>query len=179
MDVAALVLGITGTLLAALSLGWNITQYRLSGARPELTPIIGADCGGGTLPIEATADVQSALAAIEAESETDPADRILGVTITNKGRADLVITRWSFRSEPTGAEFLPPTDPGCPELPCTIPPGGALTLFTKLARIRFLVATGDILGGGREQSIVATVTSGVRTLTSKPFYSPMLSDGEA
>ncbi len=37
MDVAALVLGIVGTVLAAGSLGWQVCSFRLQGARPKLT----------------------------------------------------------------------------------------------------------------------------------------------
>lgn len=179
MDVAGLVLGIIGTVLATGTVVWEVAQYLLSGARPKLRPIIGTDYGGSTVPLDAASDVRPTLRQFEAQLDADPADRILGVTVVNKGRADLVVTSWSFRSEPTGAVFLPPTDPGCPELPCTIPPGGDATLFTKLDRVRFLAAAGEAVGGGRRQRIVATVTSGGRTRTTRPFSMSMLTDGLA
>ncbi|BBZ22913.1 hypothetical protein MHIB_13310 [Mycolicibacter hiberniae] len=179
MTVAALVLGIIGTVLAAASLGWNVAQYLLSGARPKLRPIVGTDYGGSTVPFEATTDVRPNLGQLETQLDSDPRDRVLGVTVVNKGRADLVITRWSFRSEPSGAEFQPPADPGCPHLPCTVPPGGETTLFTKLDRVRFLVAAGEVVGGRRPQRVVATVTSGGRTRTSKPFFTLMLTEGQS
>jgi hypothetical protein len=144
MTVAALVLGIIGTVLAAGSAVWNIAQYLLSGARPKLTPIIGTDYGGSTVPFDATSDVRPTLLQLEGQHDVDAADRIIGVTVVNKGRADLCVTRWSlrvlpvtrsslrvlpvtrwmFRALPVGPVFIPPTDPGCPDLPCTIPPGG-------------------------------------------------------
>lgn len=178
MDVAGLVLGIVGSVLAAVSLGWNIAQYLLTGARPKLRPIVGTDYGGSTVPMEATTDVRPTLRQLETQLGTESRDRILGIAVVNKGRADLVITRWSFCSEPTGAEFLPPADPGCPHLPCTIPPGGESILFTKLDRVRFLAAAGEVIGGGQQQRVVATVTSGGRTHTSKPFFTLILTEKE-
>lgn len=53
MDVAGLVLGIIGTVLAATSFGWNVAEYLLTGARLQLTPIVG-NGGGSTLPLDAT-----------------------------------------------------------------------------------------------------------------------------
>ena len=155
MDVAGLVLGIIGTMLAAGSAGWNVAQYLLSGSRPKLTPIIGTDYGGGALPIDATADVRPVLLALEAQLEADPADRIVGVTVVNKGRADLRVTRWSFRGLPAGTVFLPPA----------------------LHRVRLVAAASEGVGGGRPQRVVATVTSSGRTRTSKPFFMPMLTEG--
>lgn len=173
MDVAALVLGIIGTVLAAGSAGWNVAQYLLSGARPSLTPVVGTDYGGGALNIDATSDVRPTLRALEAQLDADPADRIVGVTVVNKGRADLRVTRWSFLV--AGKTFLPPPDPRCPDLPCTIPPGGEETFFTALNRVRF-VAVNDAVDGGRPPRVVATVTSGGQTRTSRPFSTPMITE---
>lgn len=195
MTAAAFVLGVIGTALAAASPGWNVAQYLLTGARPKLAPIIGPNYGGGAFVVDATTDARPFLRSVEASIAADPADRIIGVTVVNKGRVDVCATRWSFRvlprrslrvlpltrwmfrALPAGPEFLPPTDPGCPDLPCTIPPGGAETFVTKLDRVRVVAAFSDAIGGGRRQKIVATVTSGGRMRISKPFYMPTLTDG--
>jgi hypothetical protein len=177
MTVAAFILGIIGTVLATASLGWQVWSFRLQGARPKLTPVIGTDYGGGALPIDATADVRPSLLALEAQLDADPSDRIVGVTVVNKGRADLSVTRWSFRALPAGTVFLPPEVPGCPSVPCTIPPGGEETFFTALNRVRFVAAASEAVGGGRPQRVVVTVTSGGHTYTSEPIYTPMLADG--
>jgi hypothetical protein len=86
-------------------------------------------------------------------------------------------SRWNAWSSTSPLPvFLPPTDPGCRDLPCTIPPGGEATLFTKLDRVRYLAAAGKAVFGGRPQHIVATVTSGGRTRASKAFFKPMLTE---
>lgn len=196
MNVAAFVLGVLGTALAATSLGWNVAEYLLTGARMKLEPIIGH--GGATLVLDATTDMRPTLQQLEAQlHDADPADRIIGVTVINKGRIDLCITRWSFRVLPVnrwwsprryavtrwmfrivpkGPDFLPPTDPGCPELPCTIPPGGTATFLTRLERVWLVTTSIDNVSDPRRLRVVATATSGGRTRTSKPFFKPMLTD---
>lgn len=52
--VAAFVLGIVGTVLAALSLGWQVLSIALLGARPKLTPIVGVLTAGGIVTNDAT-----------------------------------------------------------------------------------------------------------------------------
>ncbi len=197
--VASLVLGIVGTVLAAGSLGWNVAQYLLTGARMTLAPIVGIG-GGSTVPLDATTDMRPTLQQFETQLNTDAADRIIGVTVVNKGRVDLCVTRWSFRvlpiarwwsprryavtlwmfrSVPVGPDFLPPTDPGCPALPCTIPPGGAETFLTKLDRVWLVTTSIDKVSDPRRLRVVATATSGGRTRASKSFFKPMLTDCRA
>ncbi|MFN3003021.1 hypothetical protein [Mycolicibacterium wolinskyi] len=175
MTVAALVLGIVGTVLAALSLGWNVAQYLLSGARPRLVPVIGAHYGGGAFPVDATVDARPTLLALEAQFDADPDDRIVGVRVVNRGRADLRVTGWDFRVLPAGPRQFPALAPGSPAIPCTIPPGGEETFFTSAATVRAAAVVTQAVDG-RSQRLVATITSGGRTYESAPIYTPMLTD---
>jgi hypothetical protein len=174
VTVAAFVLGIIGAVLATGSLGWNIASFVLQGARPKLTPVVGPNYGGGAFPIDATKDVRPFLRSVEAQLKADAAERIIGVTVVNKGRADLRVTGWAFRGLPAGTVFLPPEVAGCPSVPCSIPPGDEQTFFTTLGRIRLVTAFNEAVGGGRPQRLVVTVTSGGKTCTSKPFFMPSI-----
>lgn len=168
MDVAGLVLGIIGTVLAAASVGWNVAQYLLSGARPKLTPIIGANYGAGAFRVDATKDARPTLLALEAQLEANAQDRILGVTVVNRGRADLRVTGWEFRVRPAGARHFPAAVPGSPAIPCTIPPGGEETFFTSAATV--CPATAAVqAAAGRSQRLVAMITSGGCSYESKPI----------
>ena len=64
MTVAAFVLGIVGTVLAAASLGWQVLSFMLQGARPQLTPVIGVSTAGGIVTNDATRDIRDALRAV-------------------------------------------------------------------------------------------------------------------
>jgi len=179
MDVAALVLGIIGTVFAALSLGWNVAQYLLTGARPKLVPVIGMTGGRDGLMIDAVDDAWPTLLALESQLDTDPADRVVGVTVVNKGRAALHVANWGISVLPSGARHLPAPAHGSPAVPCTIPPGGQETLFTSAASVQ-IAAAATQAGAGRPQRVVATVTAGGRTRTSKPFQLPIPpTDGDA
>jgi hypothetical protein len=99
VSVAALVLAIIGTVLAACSLTWNVASFLLAGPRPKLTPIIGMLAHGGLYSRPATNDPADAVlsAANQAAGEY-----VIGVEVTNRGRAPLHITRWTLRTEPSG-----------------------------------------------------------------------------
>jgi hypothetical protein len=57
VTVAAFVLGIIGTVLAAPSLTWQIVAFSLPGARPKLTPVVGVLSAGGLVSGPAARDV--------------------------------------------------------------------------------------------------------------------------
>lgn len=176
MTVAALVLGIIGTVLAASSLGWNVAQYLLTGARPKLKPVIGVTGGRDGLMIDAVVDAWPTLLALESQLDTDPADRVIGVTVVNTGRASLHVADWGISVLPSGARQFTAPAHGSPAVPCTIPPGGQETFFTSAASVQYAAAEVQARAG-RPQRVVATVTTGGRTRTSKPFCLPAASDG--
>jgi hypothetical protein len=174
VTAAALVLGITGTVLAALSLGWQVWSFRLQGARPKLMPVIGVHHGDGMYLSDATDDVHQLLDAIAAQYPDGT--RMVGVQVVNAGRTPFHVAGWSMRVEPAGALYLPGDPPiGCPDLPCDIPAGATETFFTALDNIHVLQLVGEV--NRRPQRLVATVTGGGRTFTSKPINMPMLTDG--
>lgn len=176
MSDAALAFGISGTALSVLSLGWQFYSFRLSGARPHLTPVIAANYGSGAFGIDATEDARPTLLAIEEQLNADPADRIIGVTVVNKGRSDLRVTRWELRVMPAGARHFLRTAPGSPAIPCTIEPGGEETFFTPAEAVRAAAMLARAYGS--RQRLVMTITSGGRTYESAPIYTPMLTNGD-
>lgn len=176
MTTAALILGITGTTLSVLSLGWNVVQYRLNGARPELKPVVGLTGGRDGLMIEAVQGVWPTLLSLESQLHTDPADRVVGVTVVNKGRAALQVTDWEICVLPLGARQFTGQAHGSATMPCTIPPGGKETFFTLAAPVQIAAAAAQARTG-RPQHVVAKITTGGRTITSKPINMPTVDGG--
>lgn len=172
MTVAALVLGIFGTVLAALSLGWNIAQYLLTGARPKLTPVVGIATPSGLAINDGTRDVAGPLLATAAT--LPPGPFVIGVTIVNDGRAPFHVTNWAVRADPSTVSFVPLGEQiGGPAVPCDIAPGAEATFVTELANGRALASAGEA-ADGKPQRITITVTSGSRKFTTKPVMPKLL-----
>lgn len=176
MTTAALVFGVVGTSLSALSLGWQVWSFWLQGARPTLTPIVGVSYGGGAFTVDATSDSRPFLRSMEAQLPAESGQWIVGVSVVNTGRAALHVIRWSFRALPVGAVYLPGEAlTGCPTVPCSIPPGGQETFFTTLEYLRVVMAASEAVGG-QPQRLVVAVTTGNRTRLSEPIVIPMIAE---
>lgn len=176
MTVAAFVLGIVGTVLAAASLGWQVLSFMLQGARPQLTPVIGMSTAGGIVTNDATRDIRDALRAVAAQLSLGPL--VIGVKVVNAGRAPFHVATWELRADPHGALFKFLDDPiGSPAVPCDIPPGAQETFFMRLDGARVL-ASGCEEIDGKPQRIVVTVSSGGRTYVSKPVEPVNLTLGQ-
>jgi hypothetical protein len=167
VTVAAFILAIVGTVLAAGSLGWQVLSFLLQGARPKLTPIVGFRTPGGIVTNVATRDVRAAVRAA-AEQLTAGAP-IVGVKVVNAGRASFHVAKWEIRADPNGASFSFLDDPiGSPAVPCDIPAGAEETFFMHLDGARNLAAGCEGIDG-KPQRIVVTVFSGGRTYVSAPI----------
>lgn len=178
MTVAAFVLGIIGTVLAAASLGWQVLSFLLQGARPKLTPIVGFLTTDGIVTNVATRDVRAAVRAA-AEQLTPVGPPIVGVEVVNAGWASFHVAEWQIRANPNGASFSVLGDPiGSPAVPCDIPAGARKTFFMHLDGARNL-ALGCEGIDGKPQRIVVTVSSGGRTYVSDPVDPANLSIGAA
>ena len=176
MTVAAFILGIAGTVLAALSLGWQVLSFRLQGPRPKVSPVVGLYYGGGLLANDATRDARPFLRAIAEQLPPDVGQLVVGINVVNTGRAPLHVAGWALRSEPMGALYLPGDGPiGCPAIPCDVPPGAEQNFFTTVDSIRGLASIAEAVDGDR-QRLIATVTSGGRTYVSEPIFTPMLTE---
>ncbi|WP_343577710.1 hypothetical protein [Mycobacterium sp.] len=172
MTVAAFVLGLIGTVLAAGSLGWQVWSFRLQGARPKLTPIVGFLTAGGLVSNDATRDFRDSLKS--AVSQAAPGPFVIGVTVVNDGRAPFHVTGWAVRADPSTVSFVVLDNQiGGPPIPCDIAPGAEATFVTELINGRALATAGEA-ADGKPQRITLTVSSGSRTFTTKPVVPALL-----
>jgi hypothetical protein len=175
VTVAAFVLSIVGTVLAAGSLGWQVLSFLLQGARPKLTPIVGMLAGDGVVVNDATRDVREEMGAVAKHLGQGPP--IIGVKVVNAGRAPFHVAGWALRADPNGAKFAVFDDAvGSTEVPCDISAGAEETFFMHLDSARAL-ASGCEGIDGKPQQIVVTVSSGGRTYVSAPIEASNLSIG--
>jgi hypothetical protein len=166
VTVAAFVLGIIGTVLAAGSLGWQVWSFRLQGARPKLTPVVGIVTPGGMVAHDATHDARAGLA--HAAAQLPPGPLVIGVKVVNAGRAPFHVAGWEVRADPGGpAMTSPDVLLGGTAVPYDILPGAHAYFITELQHVaRFASIAARV--EGRPPRIVATVSSGGRTHVSKP-----------
>lgn len=176
MTVAAFVLAVLGFGVGVASLTWQVYTFLMQGARPKLTPVVGYHYGGGLLTNDATRDVRESLRS--AISQFPPGGQfVVGVNVVNAGRASFHVAKWAIRVDPARTSFVSVDDPtGCPSVPHDIAPGAEATFFTGLVNIRALSAASGAIDRRRQQ-VVATVTSGGRTYTSKPMALVNLTTG--
>lgn len=129
MTVAAFVLAVIGTIVAAVSLTWNIVAFLLQGARPKLTLIIGIRSAGGLVHNDATRDIRDSLAS--AANQMPPGPLVVGVKVVNAGRAPFHVAEWALRSDPGKTSLKQFDNPlGSPAVPCDIAPGASEIFFT-------------------------------------------------
>ena len=103
MTVAAFVLGIIGTALAAASLTSNIVVFLLQGARPKLTPVVGILTAGGLVTTNATRDIRESL--VHTAAQLPPGPPVIGVEVVN------AVARWEIRADPSGTSLVPVDNP--------------------------------------------------------------------
>lgn len=172
VTVAALVLGILGSVLAALSLGWQVWSFRQQGARPTITPVVGIATPGGLAINDATRDVSDSLRS--AAAQLPPGPLVIGVKVVNDGRAPFHVTGWAVRADPSTVSFVVLDNQiGGTTIPCDIAPGAEATFITELVNGRALASAGQA-ADGKPQRITLTVSSGSRTFTTKPVVPALL-----
>lgn len=167
MSVAALSIAIVGVILAASSLTWNIVLFLLQGARPRVTAIMGAVTADGNLIVGPA--LPGMVESITRTLEQFGGPMVVGVEVTNAGRAPLHIHKWSVKAEPFGATLVPLNngDLGA-ETPCDITPGATQSFVMNADQVRAMLAA-STAADQRAQRVVCTVSSGTRTYRTKPI----------
>jgi hypothetical protein len=140
VTVAALVLGIIGTALAAWALTWNIVSFLLQGARPKLTPVVGVlTPDAGHLLSPATGNMTDTL---RQTIEQFDGPLVVGVQVANVGRVPFHVAGWGIRPESANHTFVPArNDLGVPpNTSCDIAPGGHALFLTELVNAFAVIA---------------------------------------
>ncbi len=108
MEVAALVVGIVGVVLATLSLIWQATTFLLTGPRVNVRLSEGLRAAhGGVVVGPLSIYPDASLTALEDDGYTE---HIFAVTARNTGRLPATVSRWSLRFG-NGATFVYPNEP--------------------------------------------------------------------
>jgi hypothetical protein len=124
VTVAAFVLGLVGTVLAAGSLVWTGWQH-MRRQPPKLVPVVAFQGVGNLSVVPATADAADLItAAIAAENPIH-----VGVEVLNRDRLPLHVSGWFWGHHPTGHSVHPPETIG-QSLPCDIGPGATATFLS-------------------------------------------------
>lgn len=138
MTIAAFVLATLSLLIAALSAGWQVYAWVLDGRRVRLTLVHGVFGRGGVatglvgrdrLPKDVS----------QVRSEGFDGFEVLGVSVTNVGRAPVRIERYGVELTKGGMSHLPVGDLMGPDLPFRLPPGETETCYAKVEDARPLV----------------------------------------
>lgn len=178
MTVAAFVLGVVATVLATSSLAWQVVTFLRRRPRPKLTPVVGRLTPDGLITNDASSDVRDHL--LDAAEQLDDSPLIIGVKVSNAGRAAFHVAGWAIRAEPGGTSLVPFQETGKPiagaEVPHDIPPGESATFLTELQHAhRFAAAVEE--GHDQPRRIALTVSSGPRTYRTKSIAPELLSLG--
>jgi hypothetical protein len=139
-STSALIVSAVSLLVAGLSLGWQVAQWLLSAARAKAVLLHGVLGPGGAYvgPVlrEGRAhDVQS----LRTQGATGP--EVVGVKVTNHGRAPLVVEGVAVKMHGSGMSLVPIADRIGPELPCRIEPGANATWYTPMDGAKALVSS--------------------------------------
>lgn len=134
----AILISCGSLLLAGLSLGWQVAQWLLSAARPRAELRHGLLARGsivcGTVSKEGVGcDVAQLLMQGFTGSE------VLGILVTNHGRASLSVDRVAVRARGGKMSLVPTTTFG-PDLPYTIQPGTNASWYMPLEQAEMLLA---------------------------------------
>jgi hypothetical protein len=143
MNVASLVVGICGVVLASLSLGWQAAIYVLTGGRVKVKLRVGGLGRGGM----ATAPPNSLTASWWENLASQGFQRpIVAVTVANVGRQPVTVVRWGLVSG-LGTSLYPMADSIGPPLPHRLDVGESETWAVDLAAVdAFIGATRETLG---------------------------------
>jgi hypothetical protein len=166
VSVAALVLGIVGTVLAAWALTWNIVSFLLQGARPRLTPVVGVlTPDAGHLLSPATGSMSETLRQTIEQFE---GPLVVGVQVANAGRVPFHVAGWGIRPNSTNHTFVPARNElGIPpKTTCDIAPGAHALLLTELVNA-FAVIADHKASESPSLCLRMVVFSGGRDRTSK------------
>lgn len=138
MNVASLVLGIVGAVLASLSLGWQAANYVLTGGRVKVVLRVGGRSDGGmiTMPTERFTEESPKLLASQGFPQP-----VVAVKVANVGRQPVTVAGWGLVSG-LGTSLYPATDSIGPPFPHRLEVGESATWAVDMHTVNdFIQAT--------------------------------------
>ena len=159
MDVASLVLGICGVVLASLSLGWQAAQHVLTGGRVKVVLGMGGLGNGGMVTARPDSLREGWWEQLAAQGYRRP---IVAVTVANVGRLPVTVARWGLKSG-LGMSMYPAADSIGLPLPHRLEVGESQTWAVDMRAVEaFISATREVLGRsqaetGRPRTMIGAV----------------------
>lgn len=139
MAVAAFVVSCVGLIVAALALGWQIASWLLDGRRVRVSLVYGLHAGHGAY----TAKIKRGGALPDVERirrQGYDGKAVLGIVVTNVGRATVRIQNYSLGLASGGWSVTPVADGIGPALPFRLPAGESETWYVDVADAPALLA---------------------------------------
>lgn len=143
MDVASLVLGICGVVLASLSLGWQAAQHVLTGGRVKVGLRMGALGHGGIVSAPPSSIREGWWNQLAEQGYRRP---VVAVQVANVGRLPVTVARWGLKSG-RGVSLYPAADSIGPALPHRLEAGESETWAVDMGPVdAFIRTTREVLG---------------------------------
>lgn len=179
MDLG-LLLACLSLAVAALSLGWQIAVWTLEGRRVRLTLTHGAMGFHGSVTGKVARDGRPKdLTQVRAEGFSG--EEVIGVAVTNLGRAPVRIDKYSVRMVDGGLEASFLGEAIGPDLPFRLPPGETETWYARASSARALVHAQRTLrphASGRVRMTVQLGTGDVRLTRRHLELKVLAAEGE-
>jgi len=159
LAVAALIVSAVGLLLAALSFGWQIASWVFDGRRVRVRLLHGAvgPAGSATGKVgkdRRPKDMKSLVA------EGFDRQEVIGIAVTNVGRAPVRIDRYGVHLAEGGFSFYPIGDAIGPILPFRLAPGETETWLADANDARRLITTTRAIGKKASNDVFMQVELG-------------------
>ncbi len=145
MNTTALVMSAVSLLVAGLSLGWQVAQWLLSAGRPRATLSNGILGPGGAYvgPVRKNGEPIS-FDSLRAQGITG--EEVIGIQVTNHGRASVVIDRIALCPRGGSARFVPIGECVGPSLPFRLEAGSNVSWYLPAHNADSLVRASRALG---------------------------------
>lgn len=145
ISAVALALSIVGALTATLSLGWQIASWSLDGRRVRVRLLHGAagPTGHATGPVGRDRRPND-LSSLRVEGFQS--QEVIGIAVTNVGRAPVRVDRYGVSLVRGGVSFFPMGDAIGPGLPHRLPPGETEVWLANAQDARALIIAARAAG---------------------------------
>lgn len=159
MALAAFFVAALGLLVASLSFGWQIAAWVMDGRRVRVQLLHGARGQHGVAIGKVGRDKQPKdLNTVIAEGFTG--EEVIGIAVTNVGRAPVRVDKYSVHLARGGMTFTPIGDAIGPALPFRLPPGETETWFALADDGRRLVSATRSIGQIASSDVYMSVELG-------------------
>lgn len=145
MSTAAFAVALVGLLVAALSLGWQIASWALSGRRVRVVLQHGVQGRGGFAigPVERNSAPRR-VDTLRSQGWDGP--EVLAIEVINVGRSTLTVRTYSVHAIGSGMSYTPIGDVIGKPLPFRLEPGESETWYSDMQDARALVSSLPALG---------------------------------